>query len=679
VRSIDLPCRSALLAGTLAALAGAGSAGEDEPAARPDLWRLVERIAEESGFREDVDAIVHHLEEVVKQRAAPNRPSRVARGLAEPWSVPEIAEEIRQKLSMPFAAAGNQPGAPRPLVRWDGFVEAVASLCDLSLEIEEPEAWSRVSDPSVTGADLVSALSELAASLNEAARAGLGRIGDERRAELAQSLRRYAEIDWKTHDPKVKATADEEKLQSALVADLWKTRLGPTLSAAAIAVRLADPTFLASLPDRLKGLPRSPAAEPGFSGDVVAVFGDTAATRVVIGGKGKTSYNGAAAIIIDLGGDDTYARAAVVDDPEALVSIVLDLGGNDVYLGERGGPAHACGGIALLVDVSGKDVYRGGRLSLGSAAMGGFALLADYAGNDTYESEGYAQGYAFGAVGLLYDRAGNDRYDGWGYAQGSTQGWGLGVLVDWDGNDVYLADLRFADSYGDSGPNVYHGGSQGSSFGLRPAVPGGIAALIDQQGKDDYQAGNFSQGGGYYLGFGLMFDGGGDDKNVGARYSQGYGVHQAIGMRWDRGGNDSYSTRVAANLGAAWDEGVGYFIDEGGDDVYSAGGLSLGGAANTAVAVFLDGGGKDRYTSPAGLDSQGGTGDSSYHKKQSLGVLIDLGGSKDSYSRAGRKDGILTWQRWYGLFLDASETSPAKVLQRKPGRLEAAETAGRDT
>ncbi len=648
-------------------------------AERPELWRAVERIAEESGFRPDVDAIVEHLREVVKQRAIPNRLSRVARGLAEPWAVPQIADEIRKALSMPFSAAGKEPGQASPAARWDGFVEAVASLCDQEIELDEPEAWGRVRDLAVSDDALGSSLSELASALNEAARAGLGRIGDERRKRLAELHRGFAEIDWKTHDPKVKATEDEQTLQSALRTELWKTKLGPTLGVAAIAIRLADPALLGSLPQRLKGLTKRPIEDPGFSGDVIAIFGDAPSNRVVIGGKGKTSYRGRAAILVDLGGDDTYSRAAVVDDPDALVSIVLDLGGNDTYLGDDGGPAYACGGVVLIVDVAGKDVYRGGRLSEGSATMGGVALLADYGGNDVYESQGYGQGFALGGVGLLYDRSGNDRYDGWGYAQGSTQGWGLGALVDWEGDDVYLADLHFADSYGDSGPNVFHGGSQGSSFGLRPEAPGGIAALIDERGKDEYQAGNFSQGGGYFLGFGLMFDGGGDDKNVGTRYSQGYGVHQAIGIRWDKGGNDSYAIRTVANLGSAWDEGVGYFIDEAGDDVYSAGGLSLGGAANTAIAIFFDAAGKDRYSSAEGRDTQGGTGDSSYHKKQSLGVLIDLGGGKDAYSRADRKDGGLTWQRWYGMFLDASEGSFPSVLKRKSGSLKAVETQGRDT
>jgi hypothetical protein len=82
-------------------------------------------------------------------------------------------------------------------------------------------------------------------------------------------------------------------------------------------------------------------------------------------------------------------------------------------------------------------------------------------------------------------------------------------------------------------------------------IPGGIAAEIDLgDGNDAYDSGNFSPGGAYYFGFGLMYDGGGNDVNHGYRYSQGFGVHQAAGMRWDAGGNDVYVTKSCANCGS---------------------------------------------------------------------------------------------------------------------------------
>ncbi|MBI1852747.1 MAG: hypothetical protein HYR85_20595 [Planctomycetes bacterium] len=647
---------------------------------RTDLWRVIERIADETGFRTDLDAMVTHMDGVVKQWAIPNRSTRVVRGLREPWAVPEISDEIRAKLESPFkprAVPGSK--GPPPSVSWQGFAADVASLCDVELAVEEPEAWKRVADPAVTGPALVAALSDLAVALSESASAGFLRVGEERRKQLSAVHRQYSDIRFRTCDPKVKATPEEERVENEVFGDLFKTRLAASLGAAAIALRLAEPAFLASLPARLAGLTKPSAPSAEFEGDVLAIAGDSPATRVVVGGKGKTIYRGRAAIVIDLGGDDVYERAAVVDDGEALVSIVLDLGGNDSYSGDVG-PAYACGGVAILVDVAGKDTYRGGLASLGSGAFGGFALLADYGGNDTYESHGFDEGFGFGGVGLLYDRSGDDHYDGWGYAQGSTEAWGLGALIDGEGNDTYLADGHFADSYGDSGPNVFHGASQGSTLGVREMnAAGGIAALIDMAGRDEYRAGNFSQGGGYFFGFGLLADDGGDDKYFGTRYSEGYGVHQAIGILHDKSGNDIYTTRTVANLGSAWDEGVGWFLDDTGNDVYEAGGLSLGGAANTAFAIFVDGGGKDRYTSPDGRDTQGGTSDSSYHKMQSLGVLIDLGGQADTYSRADRKDGGLTWQRWFGVFLDATETSFDRLLKRPPGKFNAAEVPGRDT
>ncbi|MCA9003090.1 MAG: hypothetical protein KDB61_14290, partial [Planctomycetes bacterium] len=241
---------------------------------------------------------------------------------------------------------------------------------------------------------------------------------------------------------------------------------------------------------------------------------------------------------------------------------------------------------------------------------------------------------------------------------------GLCALVDGGGDDTYLADLHWPDVYGDSGPDVYHGASQGYATGIRSNVAGGVAALIDLgNGKDRYQAGSFSQGGGYYFGFGLMYDGGGDDQAFGSRYAQGFGVHQAIGVKWDAGGNDLYQCRSVAHAGMAWDEGVGYLLDDGGDDVYSVGDLGCGGAAQTGIAVCIDGGGSDTYKT--GKESQGGTGSSEYHDKPSIGVLIDLGGGTDTYSAEERGDNTVRAATGVEVFVDATEKTFAKLLASK--------------
>jgi hypothetical protein len=218
------------------------------------------------------------------------------------------------------------------------------------------------------------------------------------------------------------------------------------------------------------------------------------------------------------------------------------------------------------------------------------------------------------------------------------------------------------DTYGDSGPEVYHGASQGYCTGLRPGIAGGVGACLDLgDGNDRYQAGNFSQGGGYYFSLGLLFDGGGDDENLGTRYAQGFGVHQGIGVRWDAGGNDRYTCRSVAHTGMAWDEGVGFLLEDGGDDVYAVGGLACGGAAQTGVAFSLDLDGADRYQ--VGAQSLGGTGGSEYHEQPSLGVHIDLGADADEYAGVERSNDALVVTPGVGVFLDVKAKSLAQALK----------------
>jgi len=179
-------------------------------------------------------------------------------------------------------------------------------------------------------------------------------------------------------------------------------------------------------------------------------------------------------------------------------------------------------------------------------------------------------------------------------------------------------------------------------------------------GKDRYQAGSFSQGGGYYFSFGLMYDGGGDDENFGSRYALGFGVHQAIGVRWDAAGNDSYTCRSVAHTGMAWDEGVGYLLEDGGDDTYHTGDLSCGGAAQTGIAICIDRGGTDSYRT--GKESQGGTGSFEYHDKPALGVLIDIGGADDEFSSEDRGNGQLRVTNGVEVFLDSAARDLHRAL-----------------
>ena len=604
-----------------------------------------------------------------------SRLSRVARGLREPWSVPEIARELRDGLAAPFAPGGRSD--------LSSLVTHAAGWLDLDLAREEAEEgaiaaidalWSSIWAPgaapspgALVNEELLEQLSAYMAACHDALDDVAAALSDEERVVLRRNFPDWCEAWYRGHFPKSEVTPAQAALLEQFKGLARKVDRARLLAVAARVARLADPVLLATLGRRLSGTVRTNARVDGFSGDVVATAGGGAESRVVLLGTGRTTVTGRAALVIDLGGDDVWNRAAVVDSSEARVSVVLELQGNDRYETTAPGPAYAAGGVALLVDAKGKDRYESARLGQGSSVLG-FAALLDLDGADRYAAHDFVQGFTFGGAAFLLDRAGDDVYEAWAYAQGAGCGNGVSACVDGGGDDRYRANGRWPDVYGDSGPDSFHGASQGYCTGFRDGIrlAGGIAALIDLgDGRDDYESGNFSQGGGYYFSFGLMYDGGGDDVNRGCRYSQGFGVHQACGIRWDAGGDDHYATRCAANCGSAWDQGVGWLVDEAGDDVYEVGGLALGGTANSGVAVLLDLGGNDRYGGGGGVESQGGSGDSSYHQFQAIGALIDLGGGKDSYTRKERGDDRILTGDWYGIFVDAREKSVEKLLDPK--------------
>ncbi len=102
------------------------------------------------------------------------------------------------------------------------------------------------------------------------------------------------------------------------------------------------------------------------------------------------------------------------------------------------------------------------------------------------------------------DQKGNDFYSGTRFAQGCGLLGGFGVLVDGSGNDNYYSKGKYPPAYNE--PGLFESFSQGSAIGFRGLASGGIGMLADLSGNDRYEAGHFSQGGGYYFAWGLLYD-----------------------------------------------------------------------------------------------------------------------------------------------------------------------------
>lgn len=660
--------RTSLVCAALLLLAGAAAPAAAQSADRPAVWRAFERAAEATGVTADLTAAVDHLAGTAARHEGVRRKlTRVMTALGEPWTVPALAKDLRDALAGPLAARGGPryrevPGVAAAWLDLPAADPAAPELAALE------EAWKQVEDSTAVKADLLQRLSALMAAAHAALKPALAKLDDAQRDLLFARHGDFCEAWYRSHFPGAQLPPEPAQVLETVGARLLladSVDRARVHAVAAVLARLAEPAFQDSLGKRLAGTPKAGEPPSGFSGDILAAAGDAPAARVVLGGPGKSRLGGAAALVVDLGGDDVWTRAAVQDDEAALAAVALDLRGNDSWEGAGPGPVFAAGGVAIAADRFGKDSWKSGRRGQACTILG-FALLADLAGDDTYAAEDFGQGYSLGGAAILHDAAGNDRYDAWACAQGSGNGPGFAALVDGDGNDRYVADGKWPDVYGDSGPGICHGASQGYTAGLRPEIPGGIAALVDLgNGQDEYQAGNFAQGGAYYFGFALMYDGGGGDKTRGCRYAQGFGVHQAAAIRWDAGGDDVSEGRSVAHAGMAWDEGVGWYLDDAGDDVYQLGGLAVGAAAQTGIAVFVDAAGADRYTTAGVADSQGGAGGSDYHQKPSAAFLLDLGGGKDAYSRPGRQDGALLGAPGCSVFWDTKEKSPDRLQPPK--------------
>jgi hypothetical protein len=387
-------------------------------------------------------------------------------------------------------------------------------------------------------------------------------------------------------------------------------------------------------------LPAALAA--GVDGDVIAYWSVDERYGVLTGAGPNRVNMGVVAEVIDLGGDDHYLW------PEDLHQrphtdhgnhIIIDLGGNDLYesLAECAGPGTGVFGVSLVDDRAGDDTYRSARLGSIGLGLFGIGILIDRAGNDRYENlgrdSGWSTGVGFYGVGLVIDHDGSDVYHAEKLSQGVGGPLGFGAIIDAGGNDRYEANgPHFGSAYGT--PDVFLGMSQGFGFGVRSYAAGGVGAIYDDAGDDEYIAGEFSQAGGYYFGLGILHDRTGNDRYHGNRYGQAFAAHQAAGILIDDAGDDSYWSMTAASQSGVWDQSVTMFIDRAGNDTYRADGLALGAASMQAIGVFLDLGGDDRYEAPAGA-TLGESGGNSYHFESdgvfSFSAFFDLGGGEDTY------------------------------------------------
>lgn len=371
------------------------------------------------------------------------------------------------------------------------------------------------------------------------------------------------------------------------------------------------------------------------------------------GGSDTTHADRPTLLVIDTGGNDTYVNCPSNASAGNWASVVIDTQGNDKYLsdpalattdvekfaqrkngGAKPGPGGALFGITALVDLQGDDRYSSHRCAFGSGRFG-FAMVEDEQGNDRYDAYADSLGYGNGGYGLLEDLSGSDTYLCFTQSQGSAGVRGAGLLVDRTGNDRYLANETVIDFPSPQSDKHNVSLAQGASIGRRGdyidahSLAGGVGILYDGAGDDEYRAGVFGQGVGYWEGVGMLIDGAGTDKYTGQWYVQGAAAHFAIGYLEDLGGDDEYVAPMNMAQGAGHDFSQGWLLDREGNDSYKAPNLSLGGGNANGMGVFIDLLGDDKYES-SGLTlgkASEATPTGFRSRALCLGVFMDLAGN----------------------------------------------------
>jgi hypothetical protein len=380
---------------------------------------------------------------------------------------------------------------------------------------------------------------------------------------------------------------------------------------------------------------------------------------IVVGTSGSDIYEypSPPLLIIDGGGDDIYRFSGYPD--KYPLTAIIDGSGNDRYISvdsTKPGIGGAVMGMSIVVDKGGDDYYEGVNIAQG-AGIFGVGILLDSQGNDIYTSKTYSQGAGAFGVGILADSSGNDSLYCVTLSQGMGYTKGCGPLVNYEGNDNYIAEDSII-TYPSQQTDKHNTSlAQGFGFGKRAdfidghSWAGGVRVLCDIKGNDYYSCGIFGQGCGYWFAVGMLLDGEGDDVYDGVWYVQGSGAHFAVGYLDDFAGNDIYNVSMNMSIGSGQDFTIGYFNERGGNDTYFAPGLSLGGGNANGIGFFFDHQGDDVYHTK-GKTILGQVNPLRVGPREFLdvfGVFID-GGGNDKYDQPWAKNGT----RWISPRVDTT-------------------------
>ncbi len=317
---------------------------------------------------------------------------------------------------------------------------------------------------------------------------------------------------------------------------------------------------------------------------------------VKLAGRGNDIHpDSDVALLIDLGGDDTYTGRS--GSGVGACSVVIDVGGTDTVRVEELSMGAGLLGVGIAKFGSGDGRFDGKSLCFG-AGVAGLGAFASEMGDDDYRAGGMAFGYGFEGVGCFVDHSGDDRYQLGSWGQGSGASSGIGWMIDRRGDDLYvsggaltpLGQVSWAQGYGE----------------------GGIGLCTDFSGRNEFRLSSRGQGAGRALGLGTLMTGTQTDTLVATDHAQAMGEASGAGYLFDIAGDDQYLLSGTHGIACGQRDGVGVLVDRAGNDRYS------GSAHSTqhGLAIQIDSAGNDRYAARAPSDT--------------LAVVADLGGFDQS-------------------------------------------------
>ena len=457
---------------------------------------------------------------------------------------------------------------------------------------------------------------------------------------------------WRFFVEKVRGEENVEAADPALMEAARKVDLGKLLAAGAVAASGVD-----SFCERIIAWRAGLAAEDFWALQDLHCEVDTPAGKLVVNGTGSSEVREGGAIVVDLGGDDTYL--CPVGFGKSGISVCVDVSGCDRYeCVDDGAFGVGLRGVGILVDLGGMDCYRANDLSMG-AGLFGVGVLWDRGGEDLYEGGQFTSGAAYFGAGILRDEGRDDRYSARWLAQGAGGPRGFGALVDRGGDDNYYCGGRY---YGwSTSRGTSRSGCQGYAEGIRRVASGGIGLLVDTAGDDIYVAGSLSQGFGYWFGLGCLVDRAGNDTYQSPHYAQGSSVHLGLGGLFDHAGDDRYLGEVTTQ-GTAYDWSFAMLVDYGGEDYYRGRHLATGAGGINGSALLIDNAGDDVYDGgePKAIWLGGGQPVKS-RGWGSIGVFIDCDGD-DEFPTWPEAKGTTWVKTSVGVGMDVNGAEPPFAL-----------------